>query len=150
VGGSSGHRKIIPAKHCGNLATACWTVRGYNELEAAHMGTQRINTERISRGRIHTEPVQAERATSGLQPGDHIEAWHNGKLFHQGRVTDVVPKLDLFWILDARTGTRRLLDPEALEIVRVESTAPGTGAGAPRNYPAGAPDGTPNAEPLSA
>ena len=115
------------------------------------MGTQRINTQRISTGRIHTEPVQAERVTtSGLQPGDYIEAWHNGKLFHQGRVTDVVPKLDLFWILDARTGTRRLLDPEALEIVRVESTAPGPGGGAPRNYPAGATEGTPNEEPLSA
>lgn len=111
---------------------------------------QRVNTQRISTGRIHTEPVRAERVgTGGLQPGDHIEAWHNGKLFHQGRVTDVVPQLDLFWILDARTGTRRLLDPEALDIVRVDPT-PGLGAGAPRNYPAGAPDGTPNAEPLSA
>jgi hypothetical protein len=99
------------------------------------MGTQRINTQHISTGR--------------LQPGDHIEAWHNGKLFHQGRVTDVVPQLDLFWILDARTGTRRLLDPEALEIVRVEPT-PGHGGGAPRNYPAKAQDGTPNAEPLPA
>ena len=124
------------------------------------MGTQRIKTQRISTGRIHAEPVhtepaeaervRAERVNTGrLQPGDCIEAWHNGKLFHQGRVTDVVPQLDLFWILDARTGTRRLLDPEALEIVRVEQT-PGLGGEAPRNYPAGAPDGTPNAEPLSA
>jgi hypothetical protein len=99
------------------------------------MGTQRINTQRIGTGR--------------LQPGDQIEAWHNGKLFHQGRVTDVVPQLDLFWILDARTGTRRLLDPEALEIVLVEPV-PGHRGGAPRNHPAGAPDGTPNAEPISA
>jgi hypothetical protein len=114
------------------------------------MGTQRINTQRTGTGRLHSEPVRAERVHTGrLQPGDHIEAWHNGKLFHQGRVTDVVPQLDLFWILDARTGTRRLLDPEALEIVRVEQT-PGPGGDAPRIYPAGAPDGTPNAEPLSA
>lgn len=119
------------------------------------MGTQGINTqrgrnERISTGRIHTEPVQAERVNTGrLQAGDHIEAWHNGKLFHQGRVTDVVPKLDLFWILDARTGTRRLLDPEALEIIRVEP-APGIGGGAPRNSPAETSAGTPNGEPLSA
>jgi len=41
-------------------------------------------------------------------------------LFHKGRVTDVVPALELFWILDARTGTRKLLDPEALEIRHVE------------------------------
>ena len=98
------------------------------------MGTQRIST-----GRIHTGPVQTERVSSDrLQAGDYIEAWHNGKLFHQGRVTVVVPKLDLFWIVDARTGTRRLLDPEALVIVRVSE---------PR---AGTPGGTASAEPMPA
>ncbi|WP_082979306.1 hypothetical protein [Arthrobacter sp. B6] len=76
------------------------------------MGTQGIKPERLS--------------TDRLQAGDHIEAWHNGKLFHRGRVTDVVPKLDLFWILDARTGTRRLLDPEVLEIIKVERNPNGT------------------------
>ena len=114
------------------------------------MGTQRIENQRVSTGPVHAGPVLAERiSTSRLQPGDHIEAWHNGKLFHQGRVTDVVPHLDLFWILDARTGARRLLDPEALEIIRLQP-APGPGGDAPHNYPAGAPDETPNAEPLSA
>ena len=115
------------------------------------MGTQGINTGRgrISTGRIHTEPVKTERVgTDRLQAGDYIEAWHNGKLFHQGRVTDVVPKLDLFWILDARSGTRRLLDPEALDIIRREDMA--LDGSEPRNYPAGAPDRTPNAEPMSA
>ena len=68
--------------------------------------------------------------TVQLNTGDHIEAWHNGKLFHQGRVTHLVPALDLFWILDARTGTRRLLDPEALVIVRVEAPTGGTPSGA--------------------
>ncbi|MBD1593370.1 hypothetical protein HC744_15140 [Arthrobacter sp. S1_S22] len=58
--------------------------------------------------------------TGQLRVGDQIEAWHNGKLFHRGRVMDVVPALELFWILDARTGTRKLLDPEALEIRHVE------------------------------
>jgi hypothetical protein len=58
---------------------------------------------------------QAHKAK--LQAGDHIEAWHNGKLFHKGRVTDVVPSLELIWIRDAVTGRRKLLDPEALEIV---------------------------------
>jgi hypothetical protein len=38
-------------------------------------------------------------------------------------VTGVVPHLDLFWILDARTGTRKLLDPEALEIRHIEEPA---------------------------
>lgn len=60
---------------------------------------------------------QAE--TARLQVGDYIQAWHNGKLFHQGRVTDVVRSLELIWILDANTGKRKLLDLEALEIVRV-------------------------------
>ncbi|ELT45701.1 hypothetical protein ACJJV6_03735 [Arthrobacter nitrophenolicus] len=58
--------------------------------------------------------------TDQLRIGDHIEAWHRGRLFHRGRVTGVVPALELFWILDARTGTRKLLDPEALEIRHVE------------------------------
>lgn len=61
--------------------------------------------------------------TSQLSIGDHIEAWHRGKLFHSGRVTGVVPALDLFWILDARTGARKLLDPEALEIRHVADPA---------------------------
>ncbi|WP_255770726.1 hypothetical protein [Pseudarthrobacter sulfonivorans] len=60
---------------------------------------------------------QAE--TAPIQVDDYIQAWHNGKLFHQGRVTDVVRSLELIWILDADTGVRKLLDPEALEIVRV-------------------------------
>lgn len=58
-----------------------------------------------------------------LRIGDNIEAWHRGRLFHRGRVTAVVPALELFWILDARTGTRKLLDPEALEIRHVEEPA---------------------------
>lgn len=58
--------------------------------------------------------------TAQLRIGDQIEAWHRGRLFHKGKVTDVVPALELFWILDARTGTRKLLDPEALEIRHVE------------------------------
>lgn len=62
-----------------------------------------------------TDKVQTER----IQLGDHIEAWHNGKLFDKGRVTDVVRSLELIWILDARTGTRKLLDPDALEIIKV-------------------------------
>jgi hypothetical protein len=61
--------------------------------------------------------------TGGLRIGDTIEAWHQGKLFHRGRVTDVVPALDLFWILDARTGARKLLDPDALEIRHVAAPA---------------------------
>lgn len=59
-----------------------------------------------------------------IQAGDHIEAWHNGKLFHQGRVTDVVRSLELIWIRDV-TGRRKLLDPEALQIVVTAPPAAG-------------------------
>ena len=68
------------------------------------------------------------RTCGELATGDQIEAWHNGKLFHRGRVTQTIPLMELFWILDARTGARKLLDVEALDIVRCAPTA-GYGAG---------------------
>ncbi len=58
-----------------------------------------------------------------LSVGDQIEAWHNGRLFHRGEVIRTVAATDLFWILDERTGTRRLIDSEALVIVRAEAPA---------------------------
>jgi hypothetical protein len=53
-----------------------------------------------------------------LSYGDEVDAWHNGRLHHHGRVIETYPSMGMFWILDARTGTRRLLDVEALDIVR--------------------------------
>lgn len=64
------------------------------------------------------------RTCSELQAGEEIEAWHKGRLFHRGRVTETIPSMDLFWIVDSRTGARKLLDVEALEIVRVEKIIP--------------------------
>lgn len=63
------------------------------------------------------------RTCAELAAGDEIEAWHNGKLFHRGRVTQTIPLMELFWILDARTGARKLLDLEALDILRCPSGA---------------------------
>ena len=63
------------------------------------------------------------RSSTELNVGDEIEAWHNGKLFHRGTVTQTVTAVDLFWILDARTGTRRLIDAEALVILRAAAPA---------------------------
>ena len=76
--------------------------------------------------------------------GDRIEAWHNGKLFHRGEVVRTVAATDLFWILDERTGTRRLIDAEALVILRVavpEATyaLPIPDAPSPRNGVSGLP-----------
>ena len=64
------------------------------------------------------------RSSAELNVGDEIEAWHNGKLFHRGLVTQTVTGVDLFWILDARTGTRRLIDAEALVILRPAGPGP--------------------------
>lgn len=63
----------------------------------------------------------AQQVTScgELSVGDQIEAWHNGKLFHRGEVIRTVAATDLFWILDERTGTRRLIDAEVLVVRRV-------------------------------
>jgi len=63
----------------------------------------------------------AQQVTSceELSVGDQIEAWHNGKLFHRGEIIRTVAATDLFWILDDRTGTRRLIDAEVLVIRRV-------------------------------
>lgn len=65
------------------------------------------------------EDARQVQSCEELVVGDQIEAWHNGKLFHRGEVVRTVPATDLFWILDEKTGTRRLIDAEALVILRV-------------------------------
>lgn len=77
------------------------------------------------------EVSQQVQSCGELSVGDQIEAWHNGKLFHRGEVVRTVAATDLFWILDERTGTRRLIDAEALVIVRVAVPAATRGAEAP-------------------
>jgi hypothetical protein len=66
-----------------------------------------------------------------LSPGDKIEAHYNGQLYYVGTVTETVPVLGMFWILAAGTGTRKLLDPLALLVVRrtAADTAAGTAGG---------------------
>ena len=58
------------------------------------------------------------RSCSELSVGDHVEAQRDGRVLHRGRVLAVVPALELFWISDARTGTRQLLDLEMLSVLR--------------------------------
>jgi hypothetical protein len=77
------------------------------------------------------EVSQQVQSCGELSVGDQIEAWHNGKLFHRGEVVRTVEATDLFWILDERTGTRRLIDAEALVIVRVPVPEAKYGSGAP-------------------
>jgi hypothetical protein len=66
-----------------------------------------------------------------LSPGDIIEAHYNGQLYYVGTVTETVPVLGMFWILESGTGTRKLLDPLALHVVRrtAAETAAGTVGG---------------------
>ena len=64
------------------------------------------------------EDEQQVLSCEELSVGDEIEAWHNGKLFHRGEVIRTVAATDLFWIVDERTGIRRLIDAEALVIRR--------------------------------
>lgn len=80
------------------------------------------------------------RSSAELNVGDEIEAWHNGKLFHRGPVTQTVTGVDLFWILDARTGSRRLIDAEALVILRpVRTGSAAANSPAPSRAPASTP-----------
>ncbi|GAA3271718.1 hypothetical protein [Paenarthrobacter aurescens] len=58
-----------------------------------------------------------------LKPGEYIEAWHNGRLYHRGTVVKTVAGTELFWLQD-ETGSRRLLDMESMEIVTSEEPAP--------------------------
>ena len=96
------------------------------------------------------EVARQVQSCGELSVGDQIEAWHNGRLFHRGEVIRTVAATDLFWILDERTGTRRLIDSEALVIVRAEApAAPAAtiGAAGTRGAAAGSvPRGLPAAE----
>ncbi|WP_144671687.1 hypothetical protein [Arthrobacter sp. U41] len=84
------------------------------------------------------EVSQQVQSCGELSVGDRIEAWHNGRLFHRGEVIRTVAATDLFWILDERTGTRRLIDSEALVIVRAAAPEP-VRAAAPEPVRAEAP-----------
>jgi hypothetical protein len=54
-----------------------------------------------------------------LSIGDHINAWQDGRLFHAGIITDLLPAMGLFWIRERALGERRLLDMNDLTITRV-------------------------------
>lgn len=46
---------------------------------------------------------------AGIRAGDRIEVWEQDILRHVGTVGQSAPHLGLLWILEARTGSRRLL-----------------------------------------
>lgn len=69
------------------------------------------------------------RSCVELNVGDDIEAWHRGRLVHRGTVSSTFEQIDLFWIIDARTGARRLLDLEQLSVRRVPAGKPAAAVG---------------------
>ena len=54
-----------------------------------------------------------------LLVGDMIEAWHDGRRYNRGKVLQTVPSMGMFWILDTGSGTRKLVDFDALLIRRI-------------------------------
>lgn len=70
-----------------------------------------------------------------LSSGDEIEAWHDGRLIHKGRVSQTVPSMGMFWIVCARTGARKLVDLDASDVIRVSSSSKPVPAG-PETIPA--------------
>lgn len=62
-------------------------------------------------------------ASGEFAVGDEIEAWYRGTLYRRGRVIEVIPATGLIWIVDAGTGARTLLDPDASDIVRMNQSA---------------------------
>lgn len=65
------------------------------------------------------------RSCAELADGDEIEAWRFGKLLHRGKVSQILPSVEMIWIVCARTGTRKLVDMEAAAIIRVAAAPRG-------------------------
>ena len=66
-----------------------------------------------------------------LAAGEEIEAWYRGRLAHRGKVVSTLDGIDLFWIIDSRTGARRLLDLEQLSVRRLTPRKPRAAVGKP-------------------
>jgi hypothetical protein len=79
------------------------------------------------------------RSCAELSAGEEIEAWHRGRLAHRGTVASTLEEIDLFWIIDARTGARRLLDLEQLSVRRIPMGKPAAAVGNLKPAAAGRP-----------
>lgn len=44
-----------------------------------------------------------------VRPGDRIEAWEHRQPCFTGTVSEVAPQLGIAWVLEDRTGLRRLV-----------------------------------------
>ena len=59
-----------------------------------------------------------------LSVGAQINAWQDGRSFHTGITTDLLPAMGLFWIRESALGERRLVDMSDLQITRAPCPAP--------------------------
>lgn len=68
---------------------------------------------------MEEETTDIVRHLGELAIDDLVEAWHDGRRYNRGKVMQTIPSMGLFWILDTGSGTRKLVDFEALLIRRV-------------------------------
>lgn len=95
------------------------------------------------------------RSCAELSAGEEIEAWHRGRLAHRGTVASTLEEIGLIWIIDARTGARRLLDLEQLSVRRIPMGKPAAAVGslkpaAAEKSAAGQPPAVGNLKPAAA
>jgi hypothetical protein len=69
------------------------------------------------------------RRHGGLRVGDTIESWRGGRLEAAGTVSRTLPSVAMAWIVCARTGTLKLVDQQAADIVVVAGAGCGTQEG---------------------
>lgn len=58
-----------------------------------------------------------------LNPGDEVRATDGGTLVRHGRITELAPDLNVFWILDEVMGGRRLVDMTEMDVTRIPAGA---------------------------
>ena len=72
----------------------------------------RVTSEAIDSQGEHGCPVE------DLQPGEYIQAWHNGKIYHSGSVVRTFPSLGLVNLLSPDETRVRLIDAEVFLIIK--------------------------------
>lgn len=52
-----------------------------------------------------------------LVPGTQIRALHDAAVRHAGPVTDILPELNLVWIFDEQSRTRKIIETQEFTII---------------------------------
>jgi hypothetical protein len=59
-----------------------------------------------------------DTTSTSLQHGDLVDLHSEGKLHFSGYLDDAMPELHILWILEARTGERKMVSTDEYRIVR--------------------------------